>query len=409
MLIEPGNNLPRVKISNQAAIKRIVYLYGPITRLEIAKILNLTLPTITTNINSMIQNEIIQESQGTPTQVKVMGRKSNPVEIIPSSRYFIGVEIKRSFRIAVLTDYKGGIVQSIQDDTSTTDYDDVIKSCSSLINTLLTMNLVAPEKIFGVGICTPGIIDSQQGVLQVQRQYHWKNKNIVKDIQALIDFKGEITLENDAVARATMFNLFNKNQLDDCHIFAYLFVSDGIACPLMINNPNFVCTSVGPGELGYMVMDPNKPENEFGSTGMLSNFSGERAIKEFCTKEANNGSIASLKAILDTQGKLRIQDILDAQKAGNAKVHEILSTSASYLGIAIANVDNMFRPDCFLVESKLFTNDSNKDIFFTALQKNLFRPEEEQAKFIFVTPEANNGAKGAAAVAIQKDLGIYIG
>jgi len=409
MTIEPGNNLPRVKITNQAAIKRIVYLYGPITRLEIARTLNLTLPTITTNINSMIQNKIIQESQTTTTQVKAMGRKSNPVEIVPSSRYFIGVEIKQSYRIAVLTDYKGEIVQNLQDDTDTTSYEDIIQSCANLIHSFLNSPLIDSGKIYGIGICTPGIIDPQKGILKIQRQFHWKNKNMVEDIRALIGFSGDITLENDAVARATMFNLLNKKLLDESHIFAYLFVSDGIACPLMMNNPNFVCTSVGPGELGYMIMDPNMPDNEFGSTGKLSCFSGERVIKEQCIKEANNGNIPALKAILDTNAKIYMQDILRTQKEGNTTVQEILSTAASYLGIAIANVDNIFRPDCILVEAKLFNNEINKAPFFNALKKNLFGPEENKANFIFITPDNENGAKGAATVAIQKDLGTYIG
>ena len=56
-----GNNLSRVKVSNQAAIKRIVYLYGPITRLEVANRLGLTLPTITTNVSSMIKSGLIEE------------------------------------------------------------------------------------------------------------------------------------------------------------------------------------------------------------------------------------------------------------------------------------------------------------------------------------------------------------
>ena len=53
-----GNNLPRVKISNQSSILRMIYHCGPIKRAEIAERLGLTLPTITTNINSMIADGI---------------------------------------------------------------------------------------------------------------------------------------------------------------------------------------------------------------------------------------------------------------------------------------------------------------------------------------------------------------
>ena len=46
-----GNNLPRVKLSNQSSILRMIYHCGPIKRAEIAERLGLTLPTITTNMN----------------------------------------------------------------------------------------------------------------------------------------------------------------------------------------------------------------------------------------------------------------------------------------------------------------------------------------------------------------------
>ena len=54
MPFEQGANLPRVKVSNQSAILRTIYHNGPIKRAEIAQRLGLTLPTITTNVNTMI-------------------------------------------------------------------------------------------------------------------------------------------------------------------------------------------------------------------------------------------------------------------------------------------------------------------------------------------------------------------
>ena len=47
MQFEQGNNLPRVKMTNQSSILRMVYHCGPITRADIARRLDLTLPTIT--------------------------------------------------------------------------------------------------------------------------------------------------------------------------------------------------------------------------------------------------------------------------------------------------------------------------------------------------------------------------
>lgn len=56
-----GSNLPRVKSSNQSAILRMIYYYGPIRRAEIAEKLELTLPTVTTNINKMMEEGLVRQ------------------------------------------------------------------------------------------------------------------------------------------------------------------------------------------------------------------------------------------------------------------------------------------------------------------------------------------------------------
>ena len=48
-----GNNLTNVKKHNEILIKEVVYKYAPISRSEIADMLSLTPPTITTNITEL--------------------------------------------------------------------------------------------------------------------------------------------------------------------------------------------------------------------------------------------------------------------------------------------------------------------------------------------------------------------
>ena len=90
MIIQPGGNLPRVKISNQVAIRKMIYHYGPITRSEISRQLNLTLPTITTNVSTMLAKGILQEISPIADE-KSIGRPASPVDIAADSAYFIGV------------------------------------------------------------------------------------------------------------------------------------------------------------------------------------------------------------------------------------------------------------------------------------------------------------------------------
>ena len=51
----------RLKQENQSSIRKIIYLRGPVLRSSIAEDLHLTLPTITTNVNAMLQSGILFE------------------------------------------------------------------------------------------------------------------------------------------------------------------------------------------------------------------------------------------------------------------------------------------------------------------------------------------------------------
>ena len=102
-----GVNPARVKAANQAAILKTIYHRGPIKRAEIAESLGLTLPTITTNIHSMMARGIVREAGALQSSARFAGRRAHPVDIVPESRHFLGVEIQGTRRAVCLLDYRG--------------------------------------------------------------------------------------------------------------------------------------------------------------------------------------------------------------------------------------------------------------------------------------------------------------
>ena len=63
LISSKGNNMMRLKQENQSSIRKIIYLRGPVLRSSIAEDLHLTLPTITTNVNAMLQRDQKSEDQ----------------------------------------------------------------------------------------------------------------------------------------------------------------------------------------------------------------------------------------------------------------------------------------------------------------------------------------------------------
>ena len=115
LISSKGNNMMRLKQENQSSIRKIIYLRGPVLRSSIAEDLHLTLPTITTNVNAMLQSGILFEDRD--NVVMTPGRSALPVDIVPDSRYFIGVEITQISRSVCICNYRGAIVFTSIDNT----------------------------------------------------------------------------------------------------------------------------------------------------------------------------------------------------------------------------------------------------------------------------------------------------
>ena len=130
-----GNNPIRVKKQNETLIKEIIYKYGPISRSQIAEMLSLTPPTITTNVNGLIRQGFVYEtSQDEKTEEpaastaengaeekagkssregrRPLGRRPVQIDFVADACYVIGAEINK-YQIAVcLMDLRGNVIKA---------------------------------------------------------------------------------------------------------------------------------------------------------------------------------------------------------------------------------------------------------------------------------------------------------
>ena len=123
-------------------------------------------------------------------------------------------------------------------------------AAAGLVQAALQSTVVSSNRIYGIGVCLPGLIDSEAGKLLAHRQFGWYDKDIVSDLRLLTGYTGPITIENDASSRALAAQLFLRDQLKEVPSFFYLYVSIGIASPFVRNDFSLSSSPVGAGELG---------------------------------------------------------------------------------------------------------------------------------------------------------------
>ncbi len=448
MQIEHGSNSLRAKITNQSAILKIIYYFGPIKRADIADRLDLTLPTITTNVNDMIAEGIVRETGICGADGKRVGRKARLVEIVPQARHFIGIEITGTRRAICVVDYCGKVLESYYDSEHCVDYEEnirktcgiadfigieitgtrraicVVDYCGKVLESYydsehcvdyeenirktcgiaeacLSRLHLSWQDIYGVCIGLPGVVDRAEGVLKVHPGNQWINKNIRADFKQLTGYEGDVAVENNACARASGVKLYRRELLSDVQSFVYLFVDRGIACPLIVNSFHYTESVVGAGEVGHMVMEPGGARCSCGNDGCLEAYSSDRAVIDRCVEAMADGKASVLREICKEDQRPSIAQILAAQKAGDPQVCRIVEKAVYTLGIAVANIVNFTSPDTILIDCKLFSEEENRKLILDTARKNLCNKTYRGVQSVFVEPSNDSGAKGAAAVAIN--------
>ncbi len=405
MRFEQGNNLPRVKVTNQSSILRMVYHCGPITRADIAARLDLTLPTITTNISAMLSAGLVRELDCPGPAGHRHGRRSRLLDIVPDARRFLGVEMTGSESAVCLTDYRGQVLAARSSPTPSRDYEDDLDMTCGLVRELLAGSGLAPEEVSGLGFCVPGLVDGRTGTLKLRPSYNWYDKPVLRDVGRRLDLLHcPITVENNACARAYGASLFQRELLNNVPTFAYLFIHVGIACPLILNLSSAFGSIVGAGEVGHMVMEPNGPQCTCGNHGCLEAISSDRAIIARCMDALARGGAPTLRALCPVGEEPTMARILQAQRDGDPDVCPIVERAVYTLGLAIANIGNFTCPHTMLIEGKLFRSEDNRRQLLEVVHRNICKVTGTATHLVFVEPNELSGARGAAAVAIFNDL-----
>ena len=162
MQFEQGANSLRVKAANQAAILKTIYRCGPVKRSEIARRLELTLPTITTSVNGMMARGIVRETGSALPDERFVGRRAHLVDIVPDSRRFIGLEIQGFRRTVCLLDYRGRALYTREDREDCRDYGRNLELAGEMVARALEACRIRLEDVAGMGVCIPGLVDRRR-------------------------------------------------------------------------------------------------------------------------------------------------------------------------------------------------------------------------------------------------------
>ena len=294
-----------IKMLNQKKIMQLLYRNKELTKQEISRTLNLSIPTVISNINELIGQGFLDEAGVGESSG---GRKPVIVRFLPNSRYSIGVCITRDQIRIVLTNFNFDIVAEkvLEMPEELKNIETLIFDINKEIENLISINGIEKEKILGIGFSLPGTVNEEQ--LLLENATNLKLKNIsFKDYEDI--FKLPLYIENEANASADAESFINFSNTRNSLIF--LSITEGVGAGIIIGENIYNGYNKRAGEFGHMTIVKDGKQCSCGKKGCWELYASKKALSNEYKKAFNNKEMSLRKFFEITKDDLKAKEILN--------------------------------------------------------------------------------------------------
>lgn len=284
------------------------------SKAEVSKNLNLSMPTVLSNINDLIAKGIIIE---TGEYESTGGRKAKSIGINPSYRYSVGIVITANHVGIVLVNLKYEIVKFRRVRMKFSPDASYCQDLSVLTSEFLK-DTEYQDRILGIGISIPGIISQKAHLLIKSHALQLENYSLSFLEQA---FDLPVYFENDANAAMMAENMNRyKNAI-------YLSLNNTLGGAFCIGGKLFQGENQKAGEFGHMILVP-----------------GGR--KCYCGKKGCADAYCAASALTDEINSL--ETFMEQLKSGDEAAEEKWSEYLDMLAVLISNLRMAYDMDIIL-------------------------------------------------------------
>ncbi|HFI0445909.1 TPA: ROK family glucokinase [Streptococcus suis] len=318
------------------------------------------------------------------------------------SKKIIGIDLGgTSVKLAILTtegeiQEKWSIKTNILDEGSHI-VPDIIDSIKHRFET----HGLTKEDFLGVGMGSPGVVDSEAGTVIGAYNLNWKTLQLVKD-----QFESALGLpffiDNDANVAALGEQWVGAGNNNPNVVFMTLGTGVGGG---VIAAGNLIRGVKGAGgELGHITVDFDAPfACTCGKKGCLETVASATGIVNLTRRYAEEyAGDAKLKQLIDDGEEVTAKDVFDLAKEGDDLALIVYRHFSNYLGVACANIAAVLNPAYIVLGGGVsaageFLLDGVRNVF----AENSFPQIKESTQIVLATRGNDAGVLGAASLVLK--------
>ncbi|MBR5855772.1 MAG: ROK family protein [Bacteroidales bacterium] len=314
---------------------------GDLSLADISKNLTISIPTATKLVSELIDEGYLKDMGKIGTNG---GRRPNIYGLNSAAGYFVGVDIKIHHINIAIVDFKGELVDFIEDVNFT-----LVNSIGSfedfcnVIKDNLDNNDIEHNHVLAYGINFTGRVNNSTGYCF--SYYIGENTPITEILENNLGCP--VFIENDS--RAMTYGEYMCGAGQGEKNFLFINVTWGLGMGMILDGQLSYGKSGFSGEIGHFPLLSNNQICQCGKIGCLETGASGSALHRIFIEKIRSGQSSILSGKYNNDEDISLEDILGAVFEEDMLAIECVEEIGATLGRAIAGLINLFNPETIVI------------------------------------------------------------
>jgi predicted NBD/HSP70 family sugar kinase len=310
---------------------------GSMTRSALARATGLSRTTISTLLGELIEQGIVTEASEGGGERRGAGRPATLVQLDHSAGVAVSIDVgARHLAVAI-----GDLAHRVLAERwvplpATHEADDGLERAAELVRETLAEAGVEKDAVIGAAMGLPAPISQPAGLVASSNILPgWAGVHVADEMSERLGVP--VFVENDSNLGALAESAWGAGAGFDQ--LAYIKAATGIGAGLVQDGKLFRGTTGTAGEIGHTTVAEDGPICRCGNRGCL---------------ELYAGGVALLDALHQSHPDVEtLEQVVELAHQGHPACARVLADAGSHIGVAIANLINLFNPRCIVVGGEL--------------------------------------------------------
>jgi predicted NBD/HSP70 family sugar kinase len=312
---------------NSRLVLRTIYEYGEISRADLARLTRLTRATVSEVAGDLIERGLVEEvGHG---QVAI-GRTPILLSVVDDARLAAAISVTTEEVHGALVNLRGALRREVVRPLARRegDGDPVLAAILAVAEELIG---AADRPLLGIGINTPGLIDTATGTVLRAVSFGWEEFPLGATVQQRFGLPTYVANDSHTLALAE----YMFGEPEGTANLVVVKVGRGIGAGIVLDGHLYSGDGYGAGEIGHLVVNPGGAPCKCGNAGCLETVASSTAILAFARAQAFANPASALAR--DPEG-LSMAAIARAAEAGDASAAAVIAEAGRHLGAAVASL-----------------------------------------------------------------------